>query len=313
MEKAEVTPLQEINPDAIKPNPDNPRLVFHEDELVQLMTSIQEVGIKVPITAYAEGKHYVILDGERRWRCAKRLNLQSIPAIVQPKPSPLENILMMFNIHSMRQDWDLMPKALKLGQVRDMLIKQGRSHDPKSISALTGVSLTTVKRAFELLDLPAKYQKMLVKEAYKPRNEQRIKPDLFMEIYKSLHTVERYIPEVFDRVSRADFVEAMVGKYSTEVIDNVVAFRDLSKIARAERAGVERTAAVPVVLRLVRQKSYDLKTAYEDTVGAAYVTKGILSKINSLRRGLEEINGRIPNDLRTPLQELGLEIRRLLK
>src|ERR1700757_2600353 len=100
MAKVAVTPLQEISPDQIRANPDNPRLIFREEEMTQLMESIREVGIKVPVSVFPKAQHFVLIDGERRWRCAKRLNLEAVPAIVQEQPSPLENLLMMFNIHN---------------------------------------------------------------------------------------------------------------------------------------------------------------------------------------------------------------------
>lgn len=156
--------LREISPDKIRANPDNPRLVFREDEMQQLMDSIKEVGIRVPVSLYEDGSKFVLLDGERRWRCAKRLNLEVIPAIVQPKPSRLENILMMFNIHNVRVDWDPMPMALKLQLVKELLEREGKDAGAKALSAVTGVRLSSVRRALELLDLPQKYQTMLVRE-----------------------------------------------------------------------------------------------------------------------------------------------------
>src|SRR5439155_12521967 len=113
--------LQEISPDEIRKNPDNPRLIFREEEMSELLESIREVGIKVPVSLYQDGQHFVLIDGERRWRCAKKLNFQTMPAIVQPKPSRLENLLMMFNIHNVRVDWDPMPMALKLLDVKNLL------------------------------------------------------------------------------------------------------------------------------------------------------------------------------------------------
>lgn len=276
------TPLQSINPDKIDANPDNPRLVFREEEMTQLMESIREVGIKVPISLYESGKRFVLIDGERRWRCAKRLNLSQVPAIVQPRPSRLENLLMMFNIHNVRLDWDLMPMALKLEEVRDMLLKGGKATDVKALSAITGVPRATVQRALDLLDLPQKYQRMLLKEAAKPKGEQRIKPDLFIEIYKSLHTIERYTPEVFDAVERREYVDSMVKKYTDGVVDNVVGFRELTKIARAERAGVDRSHAIPTIVNLVKRHNYGISDAYRDTVESAYEQRDLASKIRSL-------------------------------
>ncbi len=311
---AAATPLQSVSPDKIRPNPDNPRLVFREGEMTQLMNSIREVGIKVPISLYQDGLRYVLIDGERRWRCAKKLNLKEVPSIVQPKPTRLENLLMMFNIHNVRLDWDLMPMALKLGDVREMLEKAGKAADVKALSAITGVPPSTVKRAFDLLDLPAKYRKLLLREAAKPRKEQRIKPDLFIEIYKSLHTIERYTPEVFDSVGRPEYVEAMVNKYLAGVVDNVVAYRELTKIARAERAGVDRSHAIPTIVRLVNNKTYSISQAYQDTVQAAYEQRDLTSKLNSLTEKLAALTApsKLSKEVLDALRALRSQVIRLL-
>lgn len=310
-----VTPLQEINPDSIRQNPDNPRLIFQEDEMNELLESIREVGIKVPVSVYSDGHRYTLLDGERRWRCAKKLNLNLVPAIVQPKPTRLENLLMMFNIHNVRVDWDSMPMALKLGEVRAMLEKEGKDINPKALAAVTGVRLTTVRRALELLDLPAKYQKLLLREAEKPRNQQRIKADLFIEVYKSLHAVERYVPAVFEQVTKAAYVDSMVKKYVTGVVDNVVAFREVSKIARAERAGVESEKATPTIVKLVKDKKYSVDQAYEDTVQAAYEQRDLLSKLHGITAKLaayKSVKG-LRQEIRGALEQLRAEIDRVLR
>lgn len=306
--------LQEIAPDRIRPNPDNPRLIFREAEMRQLLDSIREVGIKVPVSLYEDGRRFVLIDGERRWRCAKRLNLRVVPAIVQPKPTKLENLLMMFNIHNVRVDWDAMPMALKLKEVSDLLKKQGQPTSPKALSAVTGVPLASVRRALDLLDLPQKYQKLLLKESAKPRAEQRIKADLFIEIYKSLRAVERHAPEVLQAVSKPQYVESMVRKYRDGVIENVVAYRDVSKIARAELAGVDRRAAIPTLVKLVRAKNYRIKDAYRDTVQSAYERRDLLTRLKGLTDRLGEIKtgARLGDELRAVLRRLRSEIDRLL-
>ncbi len=310
-----ISTLEEISPDRIHPNPDNPRLVFREDEMRELMDSIQEVGIKVPVSLYQDGTKFVLLDGERRWRCAKRLNLSAVPAIVQPKPTKLENLLMMFNIHNVRVDWDPMPMALKLKEVGGLLERQGQPTNAKALAAVTGVPLATVRRALDLLDLPQKYQHLLLKEAEKPRSEQRIKADLFIEVYKSLHAVERHAPEVLQEVSKPKYVEAMVQKYVDGVIDNVVGYREVSKIARAELAGVNKRAAVPVLVKLVKEKSYSIKDAYQDTVQAAYDQRDLLTKLEGVTSRLSEIKAgtRLSQQMKTVLEGLRTEIDRLLE
>jgi ParB/RepB/Spo0J family partition protein len=310
----DATPLQEIDPDRIKQNPDNPRLIFREDEMNDLLESIREVGIKVPLSVYPDASKFVLIDGERRWRCAKKLNLSSVPAIVQPKPTRLENLLMMFNIHNVRVDWDLMPMSIKLGEIRSMLEAEGRATTPKALAAITGVRPATVRRALELLELPKQYQRMLLREAEKPRNEQRIKVDLFLEVYKSLHAIERHAPEVFEVITTDDYVRSMVDKYVDGVVDNVVSYRDVSKIARAELAGADKVEAVPVIVRLVEEKKYSIQQAFEDTVQRAYEQRDLLTRLTSLTDKLATFKTKaaLKPDVRNALRALRSRIDHLL-
>jgi len=306
--------LQQIHPDEIRPNPDNPRLIFREQEMNQLLESIREVGIRVPITVYQDAKHFYLVDGERRWRCARKLNLAEMPAIVQPKPSRLENILMMFNIHNVRVDWDLIAIAYKIADVRRLLGKEGKRTAPRDLAVVTGLPLPTVRRALMLLELPKRYQDALFAEAGKPKEEQRIKPDLFVEIYKSLRVIERYVPEALEGIHNEDYVEAMVEKYKSGIVGNVVDYREVSRIARAERAGINSEVARPILRRLVRDPKYRVREAYEDSVKYAYDQRDIASRAQSLAEQLAEVPGPrdVSDDVREALRALRAEIDRVL-
>jgi ParB family transcriptional regulator, chromosome partitioning protein len=65
------------------------------------MLSIDKHGIKVPLTVYRDKGGYKLLDGERRWRCARKLGLKAVPAIIEEKPTELENLVIMYNIHAL--------------------------------------------------------------------------------------------------------------------------------------------------------------------------------------------------------------------
>jgi ParB/RepB/Spo0J family partition protein len=274
-------PLLEIAPDAIRKNPDNPRMIFREHEMTELLDSISRTGIQVPLTVYQD-RGYVILDGERRWRCSKRLNLEKIPCIIHPKPTKLENLLMMFNIHNVRVQWDMMPMAYKIGDIRDLLAKQGRDVSPKALAAITGVRLPTVKRCLELLELPKHYRDLLMAEAEKPKGEQKITADLFIEINKAYNVVERYVPANQTKFNKRTFVDAMVNKYRSGAVGSVTAFRDLSRLARAERAGADRAEAAEAINRLVHDQNYSVEQAYRDTVEAAYEQRDLVAKADTL-------------------------------
>lgn len=274
--------LTEISPDRIRPNPDNPRLIFRDEDMQVLLESIHLVGIKVPLTVYRERNVYRILDGERRWRCARKLNLSTVPAIIQPKPTRLENLLTMFNIHNVRVDWDMIATAVKLGQVRELLEREGESAGIAELASLTGLSKPMVRNCLELLELPKKYRDMLLEEAKKPRQQQQITPDLFIEINKSKRVVQTYVPEVFEKVTPRQYVDRMVGKYRAGAAKSVTAFRTISKIARAEKADGSREQAVPILRKLVQDETYSIEQAFEDSVKEAYEQRDIASRAESL-------------------------------
>lgn len=303
-----------IDPDEIRKNPENPRLIFREDDMNALLDSIREVGIKVPLAVYSDDGHYILIDGERRWRCAQKLNLAQVPALTQPKPGRLENILTMFNIHNVRKDWDLMPMALKLGDVRTMLEAEGTPAKVRDLSGLTGVSEPTVRRALELLELPAKYRRMLISEAHKPREQQSVTADLFVEINKSARAIERYVPEVFEEVTQAQYVDSMVKKYRSGVVRAVTEFRNVSKIARAERAGGSAEDVAPVLVELTEAPESTIEDAYRSTVELAYERRDLVTRADSLSDRLHSWpkRRRLPDDLRGSLERLREEIVRLV-
>ncbi|MFD5156610.1 ParB/RepB/Spo0J family partition protein [Streptomyces hawaiiensis] len=74
----------EIPLDSITPNPRQPREVFDEDALSELITSIKEVGLLQPVVVRQVGPaRYELIMGERRWRACREAGLEAIPAIVR--------------------------------------------------------------------------------------------------------------------------------------------------------------------------------------------------------------------------------------
>lgn len=76
--------LAHIDPREVTPNPKQPRAVFDEDALAELVGSIKEIGVLQPIVVRrkAEGGYELIM-GERRLRASKEAGLDAIPAIVR--------------------------------------------------------------------------------------------------------------------------------------------------------------------------------------------------------------------------------------
>jgi ParB family chromosome partitioning protein len=74
----------EIPVEQITPNPRQPREVFDEDALSELVISIKEVGLLQPVVVrQLDVDRYELIMGERRWRACREAGLDAIPAIVR--------------------------------------------------------------------------------------------------------------------------------------------------------------------------------------------------------------------------------------
>jgi len=244
--------LLHIPVDKISPNPENPRMIFNQEKLDALAESIFEVGILVPLIVFQEDDgSYILLDGERRWLCAKRLNIGKVPANIIAKPSKIANILRMFNIHNVREDWELMPTALKLGQVMEVL----NLDNERRLSELTSLTISTIRRCKVLLSLPKKYQKALLKGEFKP--------DFFVEMEGVLRKIEANTPTLFSRYGRDGLIDLFVDMHKKGMITAVTDFRLFKKVLDAEKLGLEQSALEDLVESVIVKQEMNFQDAYE--------------------------------------------------
>ena len=80
----------EIPVDAIRPNPRQPRTVFDEDDLAELVHSIREIGVLQPIVVRPapdagpdDTVRFELIMGERRWRASREAGKDTVPAIIR--------------------------------------------------------------------------------------------------------------------------------------------------------------------------------------------------------------------------------------
>ncbi len=75
--------IKELPVEKVVPNPEQPRMTFHEETLQELAASIREHGVLQPILVRPAGDDFQIIAGERRWRASKLAGKETIPAIVE--------------------------------------------------------------------------------------------------------------------------------------------------------------------------------------------------------------------------------------
>jgi ParB family chromosome partitioning protein len=151
---------REIDPSAIDPNPRQPRQVFDEEALAELVHSIREFGLMQPIVVRAAPvaapggpPRYQLVMGERRWRAAQQAGLATIPAIVRETAddSMLRDALLE-NIH--RAQLNPLEEAAAYQQLLDEF---GVTHD--ELAARIGRSRPLITNMIRLLRLPIAVQR----------------------------------------------------------------------------------------------------------------------------------------------------------
>lgn len=231
----ETVGVKKIPTDSLRPNPHNPRMLFDREPLKVLRDSIRKVGILVPLTVYrGQGQtKYTILDGQRRWMCAQELRMKTVPVNQVAEPTVVQNIVTMFQIHKLREDWELMPTALKL----EVLMEKLDERTDRKLAELTGLDQAVVSRCRKLLSYPKKFQDLMLD----PNPDKRLKADFFIELYAVRN--DRLVNKM-EWFSKNRFTKRMLEKYQNPNADlkAVTDFRAMKQhINNARRAHKLRT------------------------------------------------------------------------
>ncbi|TGD84643.1 ParB/RepB/Spo0J family partition protein [Mycolicibacterium sp. CH28] len=151
---------REIDPSIIEPNPRQPRQVFDEEALAELVHSIREFGLMQPIVVRAVPDaergapiRYQLVMGERRWRAAQEAGLATIPAIVRETAE--DNLLrdaLLENIHRVQLN------PLEEAAAYQQLLEEFEvTHD--ELAARIGRSRPVITNMIRLLRLPIAVQR----------------------------------------------------------------------------------------------------------------------------------------------------------
>jgi ParB family transcriptional regulator, chromosome partitioning protein len=307
--------LKNIPIELIDRNPENPRIFFRQEEMEQLYVSIKNKGLLQPIAVYKDKDRYVILDGERRYKTFLKLNYPTIPAIIQDKPSVLDNLLLMFNIHSTREQWDIFTIAMKIERVL-LLLKDTNGSEPteSELSEETGMTRGVIRRCKMIIALPERFKDLLRTELEKPKKDQLFSEDFFLEMENSLKTVKNNFPETIKKI---DVVrDVLISKYLSKIINNVTDFRKLTKIATANKnLNVSKEIIETSLISIFQDNSTSIENVYRETVENLYGDRIITNNATNFLYKLENLNAKDIQDsgLRETLIRIKNQIENLIK
>lgn len=140
---------QSVPIERIKPNPNQPRRRFSEDDLKDLAASIAEKGVIQPlIVRPRDGGEYEIVAGERRWRAAQIAQLHELPVVVRDFDDvEVLEVAIIENIQ--RADLNAIEEAAGYKQLMEKF-----GHTQEKMAEALGKSRSHIANLMRLLHLP---------------------------------------------------------------------------------------------------------------------------------------------------------------
>ncbi len=137
----------------IQPNPFQPRKNFSDQQLQELVNSIQEKGILQPLIVRRKEDHYELIAGERRWRAAQKAGMKEVPILIKDA-SEVEILELSLIENIQRENLDPIEEAEAFKGLSDQF-----HLTQDEISKRVGKDRSTITNALRLLKLPPEIKK----------------------------------------------------------------------------------------------------------------------------------------------------------
>lgn len=213
-QKATYLQLQQLSLENVQEDPDNPREQLKVDERSRLFVSIKNCGILQPIavTPLRQKDSYLIIDGHRRFDCAKKIGLETVPCCIYPRMDKGELAIRRFELQTNREAW----KPIERAEVFSMIM-QTHHFNEKELAKHLGISKTLASDSLDLLEQNSKFKDLMDKygitHAYASE---------FLRVKKFLRTIENY--------DSKQIAEILFKKIQFHVIENAKSLRKLKRI-----------------------------------------------------------------------------------
>ena len=263
----------ELPLDDIRPNPRQPRTVFDEDALAELVHSIREIGLLQPIVvrpvpdAGPDGPHHELVAGERRWRASREAGLERIPAIVrETADDALLRDALLENLH--RAQLNALEEAAAYQQMLDDF-----GCTQEVLAVRIGRSRPQVSNTLRLLRLPTAVQRRVAAGVLSAGHA------------RALLALDD--PEVMDRLATRIVAEGL----SVRAVEEIVAVGEADGRERARVARPRRPVA-PGLTEIADRLSDRLETRVRIDSGKSKGRVTIeFATLDDLRRIVDVIDG----------------------
>ena len=250
----------------IEEDPHQPRTTENTDKerKSRLMVSIRAIGLQQPIAVSKVATNkYLIIDGHRRYRCARDLNLEKVPCRVYPKLQPGELERVRFEIQNNRRQWKPPERAKALARIKH---EAGITNN-KDLAKALFITDTLVSTSLRLNEQSEQYQKMI--------EEYDIQGTYLVEFLKLLPKIRPVGNFGID-----DIVRIIFKKTKCKLIGSAKDYRTLGRIFMRASANQE------YILEFLNDDDMNFKLLELDTVqsGFSLQVEKIMDKMRDRRK-----------------------------
>jgi len=148
--------IYQLDVSKIEVNSMQPRRRFTDYQMEELVDSIKEYGIIQPLIVSQKGDKYELIAGERRWRAARKLGLETVPAII--RNADQQEKLEVSLIENVQRE-DLSP--IEMAAAYQKLVDEFNLTQ-EEVAKRVGKSRSSVTNTLRLLNLPEEIQLAII-------------------------------------------------------------------------------------------------------------------------------------------------------
>ncbi|OKL37414.1 nucleoid occlusion protein [Domibacillus mangrovi] len=198
----EIVPADEVRElavESIEPNRFQPRVVFQEEKIHELASTIAVHGIIQPIVVrQLEEDRYEIIAGERRYRAAMSLGHSAVPVIIRSfTDEQTASAALIENVQ--REDLSPIEEAIAYKKLLDL-----SEMTQQSLAAVVGKSQSFIANKLRLLKLPEDVQQAVAERQITERHARALlplkQPQIQSDLLQIIQAKQLNVKQTEDRV-----------------------------------------------------------------------------------------------------------------
>ncbi|RYG73384.1 nucleoid occlusion protein [Lentibacillus lipolyticus] len=196
--------VTELPVEKIEPNRFQPRAIFNEEKIEELAQTIHTHGMIQPIVVrdVNEGNSYELIAGERRWRAAKLLEWEQVPAIIRSMTdTEIASVALIENLQ--REELTVIEEASAYARLLDL-----HSLTQEALAQRLGKNQSTIANKLRLLKLPEEVQTALLDKQITERHARALikinDPEKQVKALETILAKELNVKQAEEHIAKLD-------------------------------------------------------------------------------------------------------------